>query len=34
MAIPKFEKFLYPFLLQLKDKEVIVRGEETGHGLF
>lgn len=20
MAIPKFEKFLYPFLLQLKDK--------------
>jgi restriction system protein len=22
MAIPKFEKFLYPFLLQLKDKEV------------
>ena len=25
MAIPKFEKFLYPFLLQLKDKDVSMK---------
>lgn len=29
MAIPKFEKFLYPFLLQLKDKEVSTKEMKT-----